>query len=258
VLIDWFTVVAQIVNFLILVFLLKHFLYGRILHAMDRREERIASHLKGARAKRQEAEAEAASYRQRNRDLEEHREAAMARAEREAEEKKKDLIEKGREEVERLRERWQDAIRQEGEGFLQELKRKAAGQILSIARQTLRDLARSDLEEQVIEVFLAQIRSLEEGQRQKIKEKFRGARNPPVVRSAFEISGDAQDRISDILRQSFGDEWEWRFEKKPEMVLGIELQVNGQKIAWSLDHYLESLEREIAAAMEEETSGGKP
>ena len=40
--IDWFTVAAQIVNFLILVALLKYFLYGRIVDAMDRREQSIA------------------------------------------------------------------------------------------------------------------------------------------------------------------------------------------------------------------------
>ena len=35
---DWFTVIAQIINFLILVALLKRFLYGPIIRAMERRE----------------------------------------------------------------------------------------------------------------------------------------------------------------------------------------------------------------------------
>ena len=46
--IDWFTVVAQIVNFLTLVGLLKKFLYGPIIRAMDDRERRIASRLEEA------------------------------------------------------------------------------------------------------------------------------------------------------------------------------------------------------------------
>jgi F-type H+-transporting ATPase subunit b len=36
-LIDWFTVGAQVLNFLILVWLLKRFLYGPILDAIDAR-----------------------------------------------------------------------------------------------------------------------------------------------------------------------------------------------------------------------------
>ena len=55
-LIDWFTVVAQVVNFLILVWLLKRFLYKPILDAIDAREKRIASELADADAKKAAAE----------------------------------------------------------------------------------------------------------------------------------------------------------------------------------------------------------
>ena len=44
-LIDWFTVAAQAVNFLILVWLLKRFLYKPVLAAIDEREKRIATQL---------------------------------------------------------------------------------------------------------------------------------------------------------------------------------------------------------------------
>ena len=51
-LIDWFTVGAQLLNFLILVWLLKRFLYKPILGAIDIRERRIAAELADAAAKR--------------------------------------------------------------------------------------------------------------------------------------------------------------------------------------------------------------
>ena len=57
-LIDWFTVSAQVVNFLILVWLMKRFLYKPILHAIDAREQRIAKKIADADAKRAEAEKE--------------------------------------------------------------------------------------------------------------------------------------------------------------------------------------------------------
>jgi len=67
--IDWFTVVAQIVNFLILVGLLKKFLYGPIIRAMDDRERRIASRLEEANARERQAQEEVQSYRQKREDL---------------------------------------------------------------------------------------------------------------------------------------------------------------------------------------------
>jgi len=61
--IDYFTIFAQIINFLVLVLLLKHFLYGRIIKAMDEREKRIESQLQEAAKKKKEADEEADSYR---------------------------------------------------------------------------------------------------------------------------------------------------------------------------------------------------
>ncbi len=46
--IDWFTLIAQVINFLILVWLLRRFLYKPILKAVDEREKKIASQLKDA------------------------------------------------------------------------------------------------------------------------------------------------------------------------------------------------------------------
>ncbi|MFQ3186924.1 MAG: F-type H+-transporting ATPase subunit b, partial [Marinomonas primoryensis] len=51
-LIDWFTVIAQLINFLVLVWLLKRFLYRPILNAIDAREKRIADELADADEKR--------------------------------------------------------------------------------------------------------------------------------------------------------------------------------------------------------------
>ena len=51
-LIDWFTFIAQVVNFLILMLLLKRFLYRPILSAIDAREQRIVAQIADADAQR--------------------------------------------------------------------------------------------------------------------------------------------------------------------------------------------------------------
>ena len=65
-LIDWFTVAAQVVNFLILVWLLKRFLYKPILRALDAREQQIALTLADADAKKAEAQQERDEFRKKN------------------------------------------------------------------------------------------------------------------------------------------------------------------------------------------------
>ena len=68
-LIDWFTVGAQALNFLNLVWLLKHFLYKPILNAIDTREKGIAAKLADADAKTKEAQKEHDQFDQKKKDF---------------------------------------------------------------------------------------------------------------------------------------------------------------------------------------------
>ena len=53
--IDWITVAAQVANFLVLVWLLKRFLYRPILDGIDAREAEIAGRMQVAERARAEA-----------------------------------------------------------------------------------------------------------------------------------------------------------------------------------------------------------
>ncbi len=102
-LIDWFTVAAQIINFLILVGLLKHFLYDRIIRAREEREGRIRARLDEAEKKEKESDAEAEKYRRKNIEIEEKRKGILEKARERLKTSEKELTQKARQEVENLR-----------------------------------------------------------------------------------------------------------------------------------------------------------
>ena len=79
-LIDWFTVGAQALNFIILVWLLKRFLYKPILNAVDAREARIAAELADAEAKRVEAKKERDEFQRKNEAFDQQRAALLSKA----------------------------------------------------------------------------------------------------------------------------------------------------------------------------------
>ena len=60
--IDWLTTGAQIINFLVLLWLLKRFLYQPVIRAMDRREEKIAHRIREAEHREQTATAQAQAF----------------------------------------------------------------------------------------------------------------------------------------------------------------------------------------------------
>jgi F-type H+-transporting ATPase subunit b len=113
-LIDWFTVGAQVVNFLILVWLLKRFLYKPILHAIDEREKRIAArNLRTPTREKAEAEKERDEFQKRNDEFDEQRAELLSKAKGEARAERQRLLEEARLAADALRAKQEDALKRE-------------------------------------------------------------------------------------------------------------------------------------------------
>src|ERR1700733_859555 len=95
-LIDWFTVAAQVVNFFILVWLMKRFLYKPILHAIDEREKRVATELANADKKKAEAQKEGDEFKRKNKEFDQQRAALLSKATDEAQAERQRLLEEAR------------------------------------------------------------------------------------------------------------------------------------------------------------------
>jgi F-type H+-transporting ATPase subunit b len=252
VLINWFTVIAQIVNFLILVFLLKYFLYDRIVKAMDEREQRIQLRLKEAEAKKQEAGKEAEAFRAKNSDFDEKREEMLSRAKEEAEARRKELTEEARQAVTKQRSVWLEAIQRDKKSFVQDLRKMAGSQVYTIARKAFRDLADEDVEQRTINAFLVHLNAMSKKTREAIATSIKESGNELIVRSAFEMPPKMREKITGSLRRKIADGIEIRYEAAPELIMGVELTIRGHKIAWSLEDYLDTLEEHALQALETE------
>lgn len=252
--IDWFTFAAQIVNFLILVALLQHFLYGPILAAMQKREEKIANRLNEAAEKKAQAEREAEQYRQKNREFDEQREQRLQGVNDEAEEQRRQLIEQARREADAMRQKWRDAFEHEKETLLRDIQQRIGWQVAQIARQMLRELANAELEQWVIERFLDRLRELDETSRKELVAQWQQEDERILLASAFEVSQDNRRRIQEILAEQLETDSRIRFETNPELICGMELRAGGRKIAWSVTDYLNCLEEEFAAKIAEQAT----
>ena len=102
-LIDWFTVSAQVVNFLILVWLMKRFLYKPIIDAIDARETRVAKELADADARMADALKERDEFQQKNEKFDEQRAALVSQASDAAKAEGQQLIEDARRAADALR-----------------------------------------------------------------------------------------------------------------------------------------------------------
>lgn len=241
-LIDWFTVLAQIVNFLILVFLLHRFLYNPILNAMAQREQRIADDLETAERKRREAREEIESYRQKKAELDDQRQELLRQAEEDAKEKRHDLLQKARTETEELRTRWQQAIEQEKAAFLADLRQRVSRETYRVMRRALADMADVALEARMVAVFLERLHDLPDAEREALAGETADSWK---VNSAFDLPDDSREAIEQAVADELGHNGRLAFNTQSDLIAGIELVAAGHKVAWSLDSYLDSLEEAL-------------
>lgn len=244
-LIDWFTVGAQVVNFLVLVVVLKLVLFDRIVEAMDRREADIASRISRAEEREAEAEERASSYRTRKRELDEQADRRMEEAEAAAARRRSELVDEAREHVGELRAGWEDALRRERVHFLEEVRRRTGEQVCTISRQALRDLADADLESQVVHVAMARLDADRERLRPLVDEHADDGAGV-AVRTGFELGEDLAGRLVTTIAARLGcDESDVTLARDEELVCGLEIRVGSWSVGWSIDGYLDTVAEEL-------------
>lgn len=253
--IDWFTVGAQAINFLILVWLLKRFLYKPILHAIDEREKRIAAELADADAKKAEAQKERDEFQRKNDEFDQQHAALLKKAADEAQAERQRLLEEARRAADAWSAKRQEALRNDAHNLSKEVSRRTQQEVFAIARKALTDLASTSLEERLAEVFCHRLRELDGEDKKRFAEALKTASGTALVRSAFELPAEQREAIQNAMSAAFAAEVRARFETAPDQVCGIELSTNGQKVAWSIRDYLSSLEKGIEELLDSPENG---
>lgn len=252
-LIDWFTVFAQLVNFLILMALLKRFLYKPILLALDDREKKIAGQLEEARKIKADAEQERNEFAYKNELFEQQYADLLKQAHNEAEHEREQLIEVARLESIAQREGWQQTLRIEQSSLHRDIMRHTREEVFAITRKTLADLASENLEQRICEVFIQRLRILNEAEKNLFTLAVQASSKPVIVRSTFELGHEQQSALKRTVKEVFAVDAVIEFQADADRISGIEISTNGHKVSWTISDYLDSLEHSIDQALESKT-----
>ena len=244
-LIDWFTVVAQAINFLILVWLMKRYLYKPILDAVDAREKLIAKELADAAAKKTEAQKEHDDLQHKNEEFDQQRAALLSKATGEAKAGGEKLLDEARKAADALSAKRAERLRTDAHTLNQAIERRTQQEVFAVARKALRDLATASLDERVGDVFTRHLRDMEPNAKASLGEALKAAPDPSLLRTAFDLPADQRAVIQNALNETFSAAVRIRFETAPELVSGIELSASGQKVGWSIADYLASMEEDV-------------
>ncbi|MDD2799320.1 MAG: hypothetical protein PHV20_12070 [Bacteroidales bacterium] len=247
--INWFTVIAQIVNFIVLVWLLKRFLYKPILTAIDDREKKIADKIKDAEAKDAQAKKEQAEFSKKNDSFDKEKKALMDKVVAETNEERQKLLESARTEATELRAKLDKSLTEMQENLNRDIVQKTQEEVFAIARKTLADLASESLEEQTANIFIKRLNDLKKEEMKQFVEAFKSDSSPIQIGSAFDLPKKQQTEIQKAVTKILGTETQFQFKTTPKIISGIELTSNGYKLAWSISEYLNSLQKNISVTL---------
>lgn len=244
---DWFTVFAQIANFLILMWLLKRFLYKPVLNAIDTREKRIADLLKETKQHELQVEQQQSELILKNNEFTLERENLLAQAKTEAAELKQQLLEKATIDTEQQHSQWLSSLQKEQLNLSNDITQRAQQEVIQVARKALQDLSSVELETQICQVFIKQLHQLSSTQ---IEQYTSSAKGSLIVRCAMPLNDDNMSALRKSITSIFSAQSSLDFEVDASLISGIELVGNGHKLSWNINDYLSNLEDSIAGVID--------
>lgn len=237
---DWSTLVLQLINFAILVWLLQRFLYRPVLRVIDARRQAADTRYAEAQRTAETAKQQLAELETQRAGVAADRAAALASAREEA----RQLVETRREEAERDARALLDEARQtlarERETLLAEARRSALDLAAGMARRVLAEIPESLRIEGWLERIDHHLRSLPAAERAELVGEL-GAAAPLRVESAWPVTTEAQERWRARLQEALGQDVTITFETNAALIGGAELRFPYATLGFSVEGAVSAL-----------------
>ena len=252
--IDAFTLIAQVVNFLVLLVLLRAFLFRPVQRVMAERERRIAEEHAAAERARDEAEAEAQALRDEREALAQQWRERLAELEHELERTRLERLDQVRAEAEAARAAWRVDLERSRRDTADELRRLAPPLLANALRRGWRALADEDLEARAVTTFAQRLAELDDATCSALAAAA-AASGPVVVATAFPVTPAQRETLTAALAATVAGAAEVAFEHDPALVAGVVLRAGDLRLGWSVDDLVDGLSRAWTAANAPDTRG---
>lgn len=237
--IDWVTVIAQIANFLLLVWLLKKFLYQPILKGIEAREADIRQRIQAADEAKKEANILAETLRAKLEAHELQHETLLNEALAATEHEREALLKDARERIQQEQQALHASLKAERQAFVKRLEQQATDSLLAVSQKVIQELADETLENAIarqlvrkLPVIMPDLQVSSVGQ------------SAGQVSSRWPLTSDTQQQLLDQMRKQI-PEVSLRFHHGDEYPMGISLQLGGAQLTWTLDSYLSELRAQL-------------
>lgn len=254
--VDVVTLLAQLVNFALLLVVLWRVLFRPLADTLRHRETRMEEELVRTEQARADAEREASALRSERARLEGERARGLQILEQEIEVQRGRLLDEVRAAAEEERGRQRLQLHSEWEAALPRLLRSGGRLLADTLDRGLRDLAGRSLHAATLARFEERLGDLPEEQRQALRES--AAAGPGLTLASAEPLDEAtRQPLERLLARELGVGIA-RFVCDPALLAGLELRSGDHGLGWSLRHLADDVTDtfEIAIGADADHAGG--
>ncbi len=218
---DWSTFLLEILNFLVLLWILKRFLYKPVLETIAKRQAGIAQTLASAQAIRTEAEALQTQYESRLGQWSAERESAREGLRREIALERERLLAAVEQELERDREKARVLEEKLRADHLRQYQEVALAQGTRFVARLLADLADPELSLRLFDLALRQLDSLPEERLNAIRLACEEAPEQAEAVTAYPLDAERRQMLADKLGGLVGMPVACRYAEDADLLAGL-------------------------------------
>jgi F-type H+-transporting ATPase subunit b len=242
---DWTTFLLEVINFLILVWVLKRFLYQPILNVIEKRRQKIEADMDQAAAGQEEAKALKNQYETRLVDWEQEKRGAFDALEQQLAQERSNKLRQCDDELEQHRLKHKARDQQQQTMWRSQAEVKALRLGSAFAARLLTGLTGPELDMRLQQLFIEQLALLPEDSLRQLREGWQDSDSSVDVLSAMPLDSARQRAIRQALELKLGaSDGHWQFIQDESLIAGLRVSIGG----WTLDANLHDELRFFAEA----------
>lgn len=246
--IDWITVLAQLVNFGVLIWLLQRLLYAPVANLISQREADIAARIDSADTKANEAEIERERLQAERAALNEARASEIAKAKHTGETLARTLADQAREKARQAKIAWEHDAKEKTARARQQIVQEAVDQLEAIVGRCLNDLADESLQDAMTRQFVKSLQASSDQERDEMQQRLKD--RTAIVLSSQEMAAPSKKRLQAALKEIAKEEIAIDFKTDETMSPGLIVKSGRQSFAWTVDSYLGDFMQHLRATLE--------
>jgi F-type H+-transporting ATPase subunit b len=244
--IDWWTFAAQIINLIILLFLLRRFLYIPVLKAVSARQKLIADELKKAESARQEAQKITAECERRLAQIEVQKQEILKQTNITAEQFAANLRQEAEAQYKSAVANWQNKVIGEKQAFTLAMQNLIAEYFARFADSALTQMADVHLNDLVLAKFMEKLQ-----QQTKVLPALFAEQKNFIIHTAQPLNDDNVRQIKKFLQEkaAVSNAAEFVVKINPVLICGVAIEAGGQQISWHLADYMQQFQQSLQNEM---------